>query len=113
MSESDLLLVIDGPAELSVFLPSKLIEYVGAGIPICGVVPPGTSANLLRRLGGLAADPRNTGEIAETLTNAVRSARERRTQSAPPPWGDPEVRGEFAIERVARGFTAILTDTVQ
>lgn len=113
MSESDLLLVIDGPADLSVFLPSKLIEYVGAGIPICGIVPPGTSANLLRRLGGLAADPRNTEEIAETLMNSLRLARERRVQSALPPWGDPEVRAEFAVEHVASDFEAILADAVQ
>jgi hypothetical protein len=113
MSESDLLLVIDCSADLSVFLPSKLIEYVGAGIPICGIVPPGTSANLLRRLGGLAADPRNTEEIAKTLMKSLRLARERRVQSALPPWGDPEVRAEFAVEHVASDFEAILADAVQ
>ena len=82
MSESDLLLVIDGPAELSVFLPSKLIEYIGAGVPICGIVPPGTSANLLRRLGGFVADPRDTRQTAVALTESlqwrVNEARKRR-----------------------------------
>jgi hypothetical protein len=34
MSEADALLVIDAPADQSVFLPSKLIDYIGAGRPI-------------------------------------------------------------------------------
>jgi glycosyltransferase involved in cell wall biosynthesis len=112
MSRSDLLLVIDGEAELSVFLPSKLIEYVGAGVPICGIVPPGTSANLLRRLGGLVADPGNTTEVAEVIAAAVHLARERRARSLRTLWGNPSVRAEFAIERVANEFNAILADVV-
>ena len=41
MSALDLLLVIDGPDDLSVFLPSKLIDYLGARVPIFGIVPHG------------------------------------------------------------------------
>src|SRR5262249_33916166 len=52
MRSSDLLLTVDGPDELSVFLPSKLIEYLGAGPPVLGIAPPGTSARLLERCGG-------------------------------------------------------------
>jgi glycosyltransferase involved in cell wall biosynthesis len=113
MSDSDLLLVIDGPDDLSVFLPSKLIEYIGAGVPICGIVPPGTSANLVRRLGGHVADPRDTSQAAEILGQALRLARERKTASASSPWGDPELRAQFAIEQITSEFAAILADTAQ
>ena len=50
MATSDLLLVVDGPDDLSVFLPSKLIDYLGAQVPILGIVPPGAAAKLLARL---------------------------------------------------------------
>jgi len=112
MVNSDLLLVIDGPADLSVFLPSKLIEYIGASVPIYGIVPPGTSANLLLRLGGLTANPRNLEHVAEALLRSLRCARDRRANVAHPPWGDPEVRAEFVAARVAHDFSAILADVV-
>jgi hypothetical protein len=113
MAESDLLLVIDGPDDLSVFLPSKLIEYIGAGVPICGIVPPGTSASVLRRFGGPVADPRDTSRVAEMLVSALRLARERRSGTASLQWGDPGLRSKFAIEQVTSEFDAILADVVQ
>jgi glycosyltransferase involved in cell wall biosynthesis len=109
MVESDLLMVIDGPDDLSVFLPSKLIEYIGAGVPICGIVPPGTSAKILRRLGGSFADPRDTGQIAKMLVRALRLARERRADATLSHWGDADFRASFTIERVAKEFRATLT----
>jgi glycosyltransferase involved in cell wall biosynthesis len=112
MANSDLLLVIDGPADLSVFLPSKLIEYIGAGVPIYGIVPPGTSANLLQRLGGRTANPRNVEHVAEALLSSLRSARDQRASAAHRPWGDPEVRAEFVAARVAQDFNAILAGVV-
>ena len=72
MSDADLLLVIDGPDDLSVFLPSKLVEYLGAGTPIFGIVPPGTSARLLARVGAQVADPREPSEVARGLREALR-----------------------------------------
>ncbi|MFP5390663.1 MAG: glycosyltransferase, partial [Gammaproteobacteria bacterium] len=42
------LLVIDAPSAIpSVFLPSKLVEYIGARRPVWGITPPGTSADLI------------------------------------------------------------------
>jgi hypothetical protein len=113
MAESDLLLVIDGPDDLSVFLPSKLIEYIGAGAPICGIVPAGTSASVLRSLGGLVADPRDRGQVAATLVKALRMARERKVQMNHSPWGDADIRAKFAVERVTSDFAALLTDIIQ
>jgi glycosyltransferase involved in cell wall biosynthesis len=111
MSQAHLLLVIDAPADESVFLPSKLIDYIGAGIPIFGIVPPGASANLLERLGGLVADPRDAGAMAEGLAQSLRRVRER-SSSPSALWGAPAVRAEFTAERVAGDFRSILAAVV-
>jgi hypothetical protein len=108
MVDSDLLLVIDAPAALSVFLPSKLIDYLGAGVPIMGIVPPGTSAALLARLGAVLADPRQPEEIDTALRRALAEARQRRSLAPAPPWGDPVIRAGFTAERVASQFAEIL-----
>ena len=55
---ADLLLNIDAPAATSVFLPSKLIDYIGAGRPIFGITPAGTAARLIQSLAaGLPTRP--------------------------------------------------------
>jgi hypothetical protein len=51
MSSADGLLVIDAPAETSIFLPSKLIDYIGAARPVLGITPDGTAAKLINELG--------------------------------------------------------------
>ena len=84
MSASDLLLVIDAPSELSVFLPSKLIDYLGARVPVMGIVPPGTSASLLHRMGGITADTRRPREVVAALENALAEIAQRRAGSAAP-----------------------------
>ena len=113
MADADLLLVIDGPDDLSVFLPSKLIEYLGSGTPVFGIVPPGTSAKLLARVGADVADPRNPAEIAKRLREALRLVQERWSSAAPPRWGDDAVRAEFHVDRVRRDFTRIIEDVAR
>jgi glycosyltransferase involved in cell wall biosynthesis len=110
MKESDLLLVIDAPAALSVFLPSKLVDYLGAGVPIVGIVPRGSSASLIQRVGGLVADPANRPSIIEMLTCALKECRSRKGANDGKPWGNEEVRKEYAIEHVGKQFLEILTD---
>lgn len=67
MKEADGLILIDADADRSVFLPSKLVDYLGAGRPIFGVTPLGTSANLLRSLGYRQVSPRDPETIAREL----------------------------------------------
>lgn len=109
MTSSDLLLVIDAPAKESVFLPSKLVDYIGAGKPIFGIVPPGASKSLIERLGGLTANPQNLDEIECKLTEAIDQARSVR--SASKDWGVEEVRGQFKTTEVVAKFREILSWT--
>jgi len=107
MAEADLVMVIDAPAEASVFLPSKLVDYVGAAVPILGIVPPGSSSELIGRLGGKVANPTDSDGIAKVLLEALRECRERRKDSVQP-WGRAEVRGEYEIRRVIPQFMKLV-----
>jgi hypothetical protein len=113
MSNSDLLLVIDGPDALSVFLPSKLIDYLGARVSIFGIVPPGASARLLTRLGAPIADPKNPEQVASALRLALGQAAARRAAPNWQPWGDSTVINEFDIENVSAAFYQIVHHTAQ
>ena len=67
MSSSDALLIIDAPAKESVFLPSKLIDYVGAKRPIMAITPKGTSQKLVSKMGFATADPGDDAAIQAML----------------------------------------------
>ncbi len=108
MTQADGLLVIDAPAELSVFLPSKLIDYIGAGRPVLGITPPGTAADFIRQLGGPVADPSDTQKIRDILVSFIDLLRERRQASVNTPWGTPEVREQFEAAIVAKSFEFML-----
>jgi glycosyltransferase involved in cell wall biosynthesis len=109
MSEADLLLVIDAPTEeLSVFLPSKLVDYLGAGVPIFGISPAGTSASLIKRLGGFVANPKNHQEVAEQLLKALAVCKERRATPCAHDLGDNAERNEYRIDNVTRKFYEIV-----
>lgn len=110
MSSADLLLVIDAPARHSVFLPSKLVDYIGSGKPILGIVPPGASHKLIARLGGSTANPQAPADIEVALLNAIQEARAARTFTAS--WGTPAVRAEFDINQIAASFRVMLNRTI-
>lgn len=108
MTAADGLLIIDAPAEISVFLPSKLIDYVGTGRPILGITPDGTAASLIRELGGAVCGPDNAVDVAEKLVRFIEDLRARRRIAASPSWGEPSVRDRFKAERVAANFRTML-----
>lgn len=108
MASADALLIIDAPAETSVFLPSKLIDYIGAAKPIFGITPNGTAADLIVELGGLVADPAQPNAVAAGLRQLLATVNDRRWVNRNDLWGDPSVRERFAANRVSREFLAIL-----
>ncbi|PAR33909.1 hypothetical protein CGT98_18840, partial [Vibrio metoecus] len=67
MSSSDALMIIDAPATESVFLPSKLIDYMGSRRPILAITPSGTSQRLVNRMGFATANPENNAAIKDML----------------------------------------------
>jgi len=111
MSSADGLLVIDAPATTSVFLPSKLIDYLGAARPVFGITPPGTAANLIQELGGWVADPSQPAAVDSGLQSFVAYLHQRR-KALGEPWGDPIVRSRFKADSVACAFEKIVAELV-
>jgi hypothetical protein len=111
MRTSDGLLVIDAPVAQSVFLPSKLIDYIGSERPIFGISPPGTAANLITELGGWVANPAAGARVRAQLDAFIQFLRKARTESAVS-WGKPEVRRRYEISSVSRMFSEIIDDLI-
>jgi glycosyltransferase involved in cell wall biosynthesis len=67
-NEADTLLLFDAPANESVFLPSKLVDYLPLGLPILAMTPlNGSSADVLRETGGLIVDPADMASQIDAL----------------------------------------------
>lgn len=73
MKQSDMLLLIDAPSDVNLFLPSKLIDYFGARKPILGITSEkGTTGSLIRHSGFPVVDPREPERIADELIRMVK-----------------------------------------
>lgn len=101
-ADADLLLLIDAPAERSVFLPSKIVDYLMLRRPILGITPTaGASAEFLRRLGCSVVPPDNVQAIAASLRNALERWKKGAIASPIP---EPAVAKMSDIRYVAAGF---------
>ena len=82
-ARADVLLVIDAPSidGPSLFLPSKMIDYLPLGKPILAITPrEGPVSDIIRELGYVAVDPADRGELVVALRSLV-EAHERGTLS--------------------------------
>jgi hypothetical protein len=100
MKEADGLILVDADADQSVFLPSKLVDYLGAGRPIFGVTPPGTSANLLRTLGDHQVSPRDPEAIGRELEVFLANGAAARR--------DQRILAQFDARQIAHAFGGIM-----
>jgi Glycosyl transferase 4-like domain len=108
-ASADGLLIIDAPAARSVFLPSKLVDYVGAARPILGLTPPGTAARVIGQLGGWVADPSDADASARACAAFLKALRETADRRAAP-WGEPRVRESYEARAVTASFEAMLKE---
>jgi hypothetical protein len=108
MRSSDGLLVIDAPADQSVFLPSKLVDYIGSERPIFGISPPGTATKLIAELRGWIADPADGPAVRDQLAAFIQFLRKVRARTAS--WGVGDVRRRFEISSVSLMFADIINE---
>lgn len=110
MQRADGLLMIDAPAEVSVFLPSKLIDYIGSRRPIFGITPRGTAASLIKKMGGSVGDPGDPASTASLLAGFINDLKKKRAIGHISDWGSSEVRSLYSAETVALRFRSMLDE---
>lgn len=108
---ADVLLVVDAPNEKgSVFLPSKLVDYVMLKKPILGLTPrSGASASLLERLQCPVVPPDDPPAIAAELRTLLEHWTDGRLQVGP---RFDRVAPEFSIAVAAESLDRILLNAV-
>ncbi|MCF2524440.1 hypothetical protein [Bradyrhizobium sp. G127] len=113
MKTSDILLTIDAPADLSVFFPSKLADYIGARRRLVGIVPPGTAARIIRECGGRWISPgAPTRDIACLIRDEIAAARAQRADVHVPAQPERE-DNRYAIANVAPVFDDLCRKTIE
>ena len=109
MSSADGLVVIDAPADTSPFLPSKLVDYIGAGKPVLGITPPGTASRLIVELGGWVGNPADPQQVKEALEEFIGALRELR-KNKQRVWGEGAVRLRYDAKSVGKGFRDLVIE---
>lgn len=100
MGSADVLLVIDAPFDETVFLPSKLVDYLGARRRIFGITPNGTSRDLILKMGGKVANPDNVVEICEKLESILIDSK---------PFAElPDITDAYSIQSVRRSMARLM-----
>jgi hypothetical protein len=108
---SDLLLVVDAPAERSVFFPSKIVDYLMLRRPILGVTPTvGATAKLLGELGLPTVDPCDEAGLEAAVRRAYEQWRRGEPATALP--AEQAIR-RFDVADVAARFEAVLAFAAQ
>jgi glycosyltransferase involved in cell wall biosynthesis len=109
---ADVLLVIDAPPPdggESVFLPSKLVDYLMLRKPMLGVTPArGATARVLGELGFPVAEPTDTAGIANALRELLRAHAGHRLLL---PAGFDRVAERYHIARTTATLSAVLEAT--
>lgn len=102
MKQSDILLLIDAPSDINLFLPSKLIDYFGARKPVMGITAEqGTTGNLMRRYGFPVIDTRKPENIASELIEMVQKLSQYQQKAEE---NDYEI---FTVQSVAEELTRL------
>jgi glycosyltransferase involved in cell wall biosynthesis len=108
---ADVLLVVDAPSEVNLFLPSKLIEYLPLEKPILGLTPAaGASADVLRALGYPIAPPDDSEAIARVLERLVAAKRSGTLRASPQ---HREVAARYDIRQTTAAFASVLDGCVR
>lgn len=109
LKKADVLLLIEAASEEeSIFLPSKLVDYVGIGKPIFAITPSkGPTARFIRDGGFFSADPLHPREIGDVL-NAIWQRYQKRELGE----GGSDIQAAYsaikASERLEKIFDGLL-----
>lgn len=107
MAACDILVISDAPTvSRSIFLTSKIVDYLGARRPLFAITPDGPTKDLIERLGGWAVSPDDSNTVATVLAEAI-----RKVDASEAEFSDA-VRDEYRIDRIGRQFRDILDNAI-
>ncbi|MDE0779357.1 MAG: glycosyltransferase [Alphaproteobacteria bacterium] len=107
METCDLLAISDAPMPPpSIFLSSKMIDYMGAYRPIFAITPEGVTQDLVQRTGGWVVDPDDPAAIAAKLSEAIREIKARKVRPS------ERVRNDYRIDRIGGRLRDLLDQTI-
>jgi glycosyltransferase involved in cell wall biosynthesis len=104
MYDADILLLIDADVRENLFVPSKLSDYLGAGVPIVGITPAGGAWDILDRLDCWRARPGDIDGISHAIEAAVEYAMDGRVE----PWCDEVYRQSFDSDVIAAQYRDLI-----
>jgi hypothetical protein len=99
--DADVLVLIEADVKQNLFLASKLLDYIGAGPPIVGIVPAGATEDMLRSVKPWLAHPRDVPAIVTALEAAIDHPRST-------VWYDREYRESLSAFAVAGRFSRLI-----
>jgi glycosyltransferase involved in cell wall biosynthesis len=111
-AEADVLLVIDAPSEKdSLFLPSKLVDYLAFKKIILGITPlRGASADLLREVNCPIAAPDDVPAIAAAVEKLLVKWRDGRLKL---PFQFEQAASKYELNRTAESFDKIFEQVIK
>ncbi|WP_417810385.1 hypothetical protein [Thalassospira alkalitolerans] len=113
MQEADVLLHVDADMEHeSIFLPSKLIDYIGAQRPILTISPKGIAADITCEVGGVCVDISSLDGIVDALVHFIQMKNDLRVRSIKTEEGGDRVIDRYAIARLRSDVKEIIAGVV-
>jgi hypothetical protein len=110
-ASADVLLVIDAPSQgPSLFLPSKLIDYLPLEKPILGITPvKGPSGDLIRELGYPVVDPLDRAGIVQALRHFLDAHHSGSLTISPQ---HPTIAATYDMRAIGAAFDHVLSTAV-
>lgn len=111
MQGADVLVVIDADFPGSVFVPSKLMDYIGAGKPVLGITPlDSATARVIRETGGWVVSPKDTKGFVDTFLSILDHYRKGTLERFRP---SPQVQERYAIRNHADAVVGLVEETIE
>jgi hypothetical protein len=110
-ARADVLLLIDAPSQNSVFLPSKLVDYLMIEKPILGITPTeGAVADILNEIGYPVVEPTDFAAARQTVLSLIAQWRKGSLTVSPM---HRAVAQRYDVRRIAADFEMIVTSVAQ
>lgn len=104
--DADILLLIEANVTNHLFMPSKLSDYLGAGVPILAIIPEGPARDTLMQIESQwVVSPADIDGISRALETVIAAVQHRDSSVH---WGDGDVRAAFSLEQVGKEYSNLI-----